>query len=64
MLRFGDAGVESTEGARLRVPLSLAVQLLLFVPQFKLQSDWAEEWLQMFKEILFRHAHVPVEKKQ
>jgi hypothetical protein len=62
--RFAEGRVESVEGAGLGVPLSLAIQLLLFIPQLLLQSDWSEEWLQMFKEVFFRHANVPVKKEQ
>ncbi len=62
--RFAELRVESAEGAGLGVPLSLAIQLLLFIPQLQLQSDWGEEWLQMFEEIFFRHANVPVKKEQ
>ena len=41
----------------------MAIQLLLFILQLELQSDWGEEWLQMLEKVLFRHTHVPIEKK-
>jgi hypothetical protein len=44
--------------------LSLAVQLLLFIPELQLQSDWSKKWFEILKKILFRHPHVPVKKEE
>ena len=62
--RLAQLRTESAEGAGLGVPLPLAIQLFLFIPQLQLQSDWGEEGLQVFKEVLFRHANIPVKKEQ
>ena len=61
---FAKVRVESAESAGLGIPLSLAVQLLFFVPQLQLQPDGAEEWLQLIEEVLFCNANVPIKKEQ
>ena len=56
--------IKCGEGADIRVPLSLAVQFLLFVSQLKLQSNRCKEGLEVVEKILLAHSAVPVQQVQ
>lgn len=48
----------------MRLPLSLAVELVLLVLKLELESNGCQEGLEVIEEVLLRHSAVEVEEVQ